>query len=298
MLRATVVIPHLNAPQALRRCLTSVVGQIAADCSFEVFVVDNGSVVPPTWGETFPGVRLLSEPAAGPGPARNAGAGQAYGEILVFIDADCEATDGWLQAIVSRMAADRTAILGGRIQILPAIGEAWTPPGVYESVFAYRQDRNVRSRAFAATANLAVPAKVFEAVGPFGGVDLPEDLEWCHRAREAGVRIDYAPEMLVSHLPRRTFADLRAKWRRHIYQDFCLAEARRAPVWRWWLGAAEVLAATPLRALRRLRGDLGLDASARLGALRVLIAIRAFRFAQMVAMGRRRPARPPWGLER
>ena len=88
----SVVIPHLNQPEALEACLTSLDAQSLARCFFEIIVVDNGSVSNlKDVVANHSGTRLLRELQPEPGPARNVGVRFATGDIIAFIDADCRA---------------------------------------------------------------------------------------------------------------------------------------------------------------------------------------------------------------
>ena len=94
----SVVIPHLNQPEALKACLSSLETQSLARCFFEIIVVDNGSVsIPEDIVANHAGTRLLRELRPGPGPARNLGVRSAIGDIIAFIDADCRAHRNWLR---------------------------------------------------------------------------------------------------------------------------------------------------------------------------------------------------------
>ena len=94
----SVVIPHLNQPEALEACLSSLDTQSLARRFFEVIVVDNGSVsIPEDIVANHSGTRLLRELQPGPGPARNFGVRSATGDIIAFIDADCRAHRDWLR---------------------------------------------------------------------------------------------------------------------------------------------------------------------------------------------------------
>ena len=88
----SVVIPHLNQPEALEACLGSLDAQSLARNFFEIIVVDNGSVsMPEDIVANHSGTRLLRELQGGLGPARNSGVRSATGDVIAFIDADCRA---------------------------------------------------------------------------------------------------------------------------------------------------------------------------------------------------------------
>lgn len=222
--RVSVVIPHLNQPDFLERCLASLAaGRRAPD---EVIVVDNGSQVLPEALCAAHGARLLVEPEPGPGPARNRGVAAASGDILAFIDADCMADPGWLAAAEAAMADPSATILGGDVRIALADPARPTMTEAYESLYAYRMDRYIAREGFTGTGNLVVCRAVLEDVGPFAGIGVAEDTDWGHRATAKGYRIRFAPEMRVYHPARATFAELARKWDRQIGHEYNRARAR------------------------------------------------------------------------
>src|SRR5262245_24635369 len=115
----TVIIPHLNQSRPLEACLASLDAQRLARACLEVIVVDNGSASSPADViARHSGVRLLSELQPGPGPARNTGIRNAKGDVLAFLDADCQADPDWLPTILNvfQTRPERT-IIGGDVRI-------------------------------------------------------------------------------------------------------------------------------------------------------------------------------------
>lgn len=222
--RISVVIPHLNQPDFLERCLASLAaGRRAPD---EVIVVDNGSQALPEALCAAHGARLLVEAEPGPGPARNRGVAAASGDILAFIDADCMADPGWLAAAEAAMADPSATILGGDVRIALTDPARPTMTEAYESLYAYRMDRYIAREGFTGTGNLVVRRAVLEDVGPFAGIGVAEDTDWGHRATAKGYRIRFVPEMRVYHPARATFAELARKWDRQIGHEYNRARAR------------------------------------------------------------------------
>lgn len=215
--RISVVIPHLNQPDFLARCLASLAaGTRAPD---EVIVVDNGSRDLPQAVCAAHGARLLTEAEPGPGPARNRGVAAATGDILAFIDADCLADPGWLAAAEAAMADPAATILGGDVRIALADPARMTMLEAYESVYAYRMDRYIAREGFTGTGNLVVRRAVLADVGPFAGIGVAEDRVWGRAATARGYRIRFVPGMKAYHPARKSFADLALKWRRQVAHD-------------------------------------------------------------------------------
>lgn len=98
MVAISVVIPTCDRPDLLGRALASVMGQSRP--AHEIIVVDNGRC--PVTPERMPDpVILLSlPPRVGASRARNAGAEQARGDYVAFLDDD----DAWMPDYLEKMA--------------------------------------------------------------------------------------------------------------------------------------------------------------------------------------------------
>ena len=131
-----------------------------------------------------PGVRLQHEIKPGPGLARNTGVAASTGEILAFIDADCRAHPDWLQSLLQAIrSSPPKTILGGDVRIWRSEGRTLDAIAAYESVFAYRFKLYIEQHGYSGTGNLAMFRQDFEAIGPFAGINVAEDMEWGQRAR-------------------------------------------------------------------------------------------------------------------
>ena len=282
----SVIIPHLNQPEALLRCLGSLTEQKGAARPVEILVVDNGSIVPPaTICERFSNCTLLAETRPGPGPARNRGISAARGDILAFIDADCVATPGWLAAIERAFDSSAEAmILGGDVRILCEDPDKPTLLEAYESIFAFRMREYIEKKGFTGTGNLAVRPDVFEAVGTFGGIEIAEDAEWGQRAGRAGYRIRYVPDMIIYHPARREFSELAQKWDRHVAHDFNKARTKRLWMVRWLVLTATV-AVSPLAEIPRIVQSERLEGvRPKVLALIGVVRVRLYRSRVMLAL--------------
>jgi len=140
-LKVSVVIPLYNKAPYVERALHSIRAQTLGD--FEVIVVDDGSTddgasVVTQYSDSR--VRLISQPNAGPGPARNAGIAEAKGEFIAFLDADDEWLPTYLEANVrflEEFGPELAAITCGYLEY-PS-GESketmWRRRGLKEGVF-------------------------------------------------------------------------------------------------------------------------------------------------------------------
>ena len=282
----SVVIPHLNQPAMLGRCLDSLAaGQRRPD---EVLVVDNGSTELPHAVCDRPGVRLLQEAEPGPGPARNRGVAAARGDVVAFIDADCLADPGWLAAAEAALVDPAAGILGGDVRIALRDPARMTALEAYESEYAYRMDRYIAREGYTGTGNLVVRRAILAEVGPFCGLSMAEDRDWGQRATRAGHRIRFVPDMRVYHPARDSFADIFTKWDRHIAHDFAQVPARRHGRLRWGLKALAMLP-SPLAELPRILGsdriEGGRNRALALAALTRVRWHRARRMAWLLAGG-------------
>lgn len=287
--RVSVIIPHFQMPDALRRCLDSVVAQRLDHGHAEIIVVDNNSATfPEAVARDYPAVRFLRQPQPGPGLARNTGVAAARAPVLAFIDADCRAEAGWLQAAVSAVEPDPDRnIVGGDVRIDFRNAPQLTALEAYEAVFAFRQQFYIEKRQFSGTGNLAMGPAVHAAVGPFGGIDIAEDADWGQRAHAAGFRTRYLAPMRIYHPARTSFAELQRKWQRHIAHDLHSHRAAGRPAWRWTLQSLLVLASIPVHAPRLFTSDRLSGLGNRWRGLGILVRIRLWRVAEMRRAARR-----------
>ncbi|MBB5723651.1 glycosyltransferase involved in cell wall biosynthesis [Loktanella ponticola] len=213
--RISVIIPHLNQPAMLARCLGSLRdGTRQPD---EIIVVDNGSDVLP---DVPAHVTLLQQKTPGPGPARNLGVAHATGDVIAFTDADCLARFDWLEMAVRAIA--KNDILGGDVRIACVNPRKLSVLEAYESIYAYRMERYIAEEGFTGTGNLVVKRAILESVGPFAGLEKAEDRDWGQRATGLGFEIKFVPQMRVYHPARPSFADLYLKWDRQLAHDYTL----------------------------------------------------------------------------
>jgi glycosyltransferase involved in cell wall biosynthesis len=105
------IIPAFNEAGALPACLHSILTLKGIGVSFEVIVVDNNSTDQTAKVAEASGVRVVPCIAQGIAAARNAGALEAKGDLLAFIDADGRVSQGWLNAAL--LGAEKSGVVTG-----------------------------------------------------------------------------------------------------------------------------------------------------------------------------------------
>lgn len=255
---------------------------------FEIIIADNGSACGVhAVRSAAPGARVIEAPARGAGPARNAGAMHARGRVLAFTDSDCKPDPGWLMAGADAIE-NGADIAGGSVQLSVSDPARPAPAESFEKVFAFDNGHYIEVKGFSVTANLFVRRSVFARVGPFAA-GLPEDLDWCRRARGASFRITYVPEARILHPARQTYADLREKWNRltrEAYADYAAEQGSGA---RWLMRAAAVFVSPLGHAWRVIVSPHLGTWRERMGALWILGCIRIHRACFMVTILRAQP---------
>lgn len=277
--RISVVVPHYNDLVRLDRCLAALASQSLSSDEYEIIVSDNNSPVGLAAVEQAVAgrARVTVAMTPGAGPARNAGAQAARGQILAFTDSDCVPDVHWLERGVA--ALETADFVGGEMKVLVPVDRAMSGAEAFESIFAFDNETYVKEKHFTVTANLLCPRSVFEKVGPFR-TEVSEDNEWCWRARDMGLKLGYAKGAIVGHPARANWDELTGKWRRICAERYALMQDRGGSALRWigktWLE----LPAIPVHALRILGTSQQMSWPERFAALRTLACIRLWRFAE------------------
>jgi glycosyltransferase involved in cell wall biosynthesis len=209
-LRISVIVPVRNGRLHLARCLEALVRSEYSD--FEVIVVDDCSTdTTPEIADRY-GARGLRTPrTGGPGGARNLGARQARGEILVFIDSDVVVPPETLSLLAKDFSRnpDIAAVFGSYDDT-----PAWpTFISQYKNLMHHyvHQISSESPVTFWAGCG-AIRKSVFDEAGGFDEAKytLPsiEDIALGLQLTQSGRRIFLDKRIQVKHLKRWTFQNL------------------------------------------------------------------------------------------
>ena len=211
----SVVIPTKDRAPALARTLDALEAQEVGGAKVEAIVIDNGSrdatvglLRERVSGSAIP-LRLLEQPSGGPAAARNAAVAAATGEVLLFLGDDTEPEDsGLLRAHLDLHAARPEEAYGvlGRITwsqrspVTPFM--RWLENGGPQFHYFELQPGPVDAANYFYSSHASLKRSLFERVGGFDerfpGAAV-EDTELGVRLGDAGLELDYHPDLLVLH---------------------------------------------------------------------------------------------------
>jgi len=222
-LPASVLIPTYNGAKRIVYCLDALSEQVARHRSegreIEVVVVDDGSkddIAAVT--ARYPWVRLISQANAGPASARNRGAREARGRILLFTDDDCVPMPNWLDAMLACFNDPEIVGAKGIYRTHQRSLAARFVQIEYED--KYRLMENAPSIDFIDTYSAGFIRDRFEEMNGYDTsfpVACAEDIELSYRMSARGWKMKFAPEAIVYHTHPATFSSYLKKKYKFAY---------------------------------------------------------------------------------
>lgn len=297
----TAIVPATNRPETLASCLGAI--EHASAAPEQVIVVEDSSL-------------------KHPGLARNAGARNAVGDVLVFVDADVTVHPDAFIRIREAFAADPNLIaLFGSYDDAPA---ARGMVSVFRNLLHHHVHQSSAGPACTFWAGLgAMRRDAFEACGGFV-VHPIEDIELGMRLSQSGARILLDPTVQGKHLKNwslwsmvrtdlmirgipwvgllleyrgsTSFSVLNLGWRHRLTALACLALVAAAVLRSLWIGIAALVLLVALnfsfyRLLVRREGVLRAIGGVVLHILHQLVAVAAVPLGIIVYLSDRRKTR-------
>jgi GT2 family glycosyltransferase len=208
--RLSVIVPVYNDAGGLRRCLGALTAGSTPD--MEIIVVDDASADDSAAVAARPGVRVIRlSTNVGPAVARNRGAQQAVGDLLLFVDSDVVVRPGALGHVAR--------LFDQRLDVAAVFGSYDANPVAAGIVSRYKnlqhhfvhQDGDAEASTFWAGCG-AIRRRVFLDIGGFDGTRFRrpsvEDIDLGYRLRRAGHRILLDKTLQVTHLKRWTLRSM------------------------------------------------------------------------------------------
>lgn len=210
MKSVSIIIPVYNNQSGVNSLIDSIstsISKLHENYDVEIIIIDNNSESPIYIEEkNVIDIKLIGCEVKGSYAARNAGVRSARGDILVFTDSDCIATEGWLVNGISALGDfSDNRIVGGNV--LFNTSERPSAVELYQTINGFMQYENITLNNFSTTANLFVYKVVFDKVGLFNEkLFSAGDLEWCWRAESIGLSLVYEKNSVVYTEPRKTLS--------------------------------------------------------------------------------------------
>lgn len=228
----SVIICTKDRPAHLTRAITSIRESGHAGEIVEIVVVEERGAP-----REIPGVRYVHLPRCdcGFGYARNAAVGVASGDLVLFIDDDCEAEAGWIEALTAPFARDPQVLgVAGAVLVrgCGVIGYAENILGFPGGGLRYlhQAQGKVVSTRYLSTCNCAYRRDALLRAGGFAeGARLGgEDFLVAEKISTLGPCV-YAPNAVVYHRPRGRLCAIFRWFMRRGESEITLLASTKAP---------------------------------------------------------------------
>jgi glycosyltransferase involved in cell wall biosynthesis len=197
---ASIIIPTFNGALRIGSCLDALLQHIAVR-EVEILVINDGSsdntadVV-----RRYPTVLLINQANAGPAAARNRGAMESRGRVLIFTDDDCIVTPHWLTSMLAPFAELEVVAVKGAYRTRQKSLIARFVQMEYED--RYRRMNAADSIDFVDTYSAAFRRERFFEMNGYDTafpVACAEDVELSYRMSNAGWKMKFASDAIVYH---------------------------------------------------------------------------------------------------
>jgi len=262
----SVVIVNWNVKDLLKKCLASVYRQTLG-ISFEVFVVDNASPdnSAAMVAAEFPQVKLIANlDNKGFAAANNQGIREAKGEFILLLNPDTEILDNALAKAVEltrqnvrigvlgcrllnsdqtlQPSARRFPTLADQFLILLKVHHLWPDMEIFRRYFAQDFDYSAAGEADQVMgAFFLIRRETLDQIGLLdeGYFIWFEEVDFCRRAKDAGWKIAYAPEVEIIHHCSQSFKQVLSLSKQKIFNRSLLRYFQKhRPLWEYLLLAA------------------------------------------------------------
>lgn len=210
-MKLSVVMPTYNRSDLLERSLRALLDQTAPSQDYEIVVVDDGStdatadVAAQVQAGAGGRLRCLRQRNQGPAAARNLGAREAKGAIILFTGDDCIADRQLVAEHLRVHVQEGDAGVVGHVAWHPELAitpfMAFLDEGVQFGFKHIKDPDHVTAWSFY-TANCSIQKHWIEEAGWFDEdfkYAAYEDIELAYRMQKRGLRIVYRPAALTYH---------------------------------------------------------------------------------------------------
>lgn len=196
----SVIIPTFNGAARIANCIDALLPQVAGRDA-EIVVVNDGST--DNTAEVvarYPAVRLITQTNAGPAAARNRGAREAKGSIILFTDDDCMPSADWLHVMAEPFSDPDVVGVKGAYRTRQTSLIARFVQIEYED--RYRMMAHLPSIDFVDTYSAGFRRDKFLEMNGYDTsfpVACAEDIELSYRMSARGWKMTFVPQAIVYH---------------------------------------------------------------------------------------------------
>ena len=226
MVELSIIILTWNSKEFLKPCLQSIFGTTKAT-SFEVIVIDNASKddTPQMIKKEYPNVILITNQKNRGMPARNQGLEIAQGDFMLLLDVDTVVHNWAIDSMVNYyryhpevgLLAAKIYYQDGRLdyscrkfptaltKFARRSNSKWARRLLTEEEFLDWDHNEVREVDYVTGACQMIRRETYQKVGPIDGNIFygPEDADYCLRIWQAGYKVVYYPEAVITHFAQR-----------------------------------------------------------------------------------------------
>jgi cellulose synthase/poly-beta-1,6-N-acetylglucosamine synthase-like glycosyltransferase len=199
-IEASIIIPTFNGASRIGNCLDALLEQ-AAWRDFEILVVNDGSTDNTAdVARRYPTVLLIDQANAGPAAARNRGAMESSGKVLVFTDDDCVPTPHWLDSMLAPFVEPEVVGVKGAYRTRQKSLVARFVQIEYEDRYGLMNAAD--SIDFVDTYSAAFRRERFLEMNGYDTafpVACAEDVELSYRMSKVGWKMKFASDAIVYH---------------------------------------------------------------------------------------------------
>jgi GT2 family glycosyltransferase len=216
----SIIIPAKNEEKALPKCLNSINKYICKLTNAEIIIVDNGSSDRTVEVSQNFSAKIFVRPNDNLSKLRNFGAEKALGEYFLFIDADVEIKENFLQNSMRHFQNSKVGIVTGLI-LIPEKA-TWVEKTWYMKRVKTEKIKEVQ---WSSSMNMIITRRVFFEVGGFSENFITcEDVDFSQKVIKAGYKILYDYDVQVVHFGEaKTVKEFFKKERWRGYSSLTLA---------------------------------------------------------------------------
>ena len=209
----SVVTPTFNRANELYFLVQSIQNQTLDHSLFEMIIADDGStdhteiLIQSLKDKIDFTLKIFTQKNQGPGAARNYGINKSIGELILFIDSDCEADSLWMETIYDHYRKKGFDAFGGP----DAAKSDFTP---FQKAIDYSMtsflttggmrghSRKMLAKFYPRSHNMGMTRQLVNKVGGFGNLRHGQDIELSHRIIKYGAKVSFIQNAIVYHRRR------------------------------------------------------------------------------------------------